>query len=72
MVRGIEMKRSEMLKIIKEQMVTVHRYKYSQDTRRRLLRRLSKIGILKFSGLTKTHFKYEVLNQEEYNKRVKQ
>lgn len=50
--------------------ITVHRYKYSQDTRRKLLRRLSKIGILEFLGRTQTHYKYKVLDQVEYSKRV--
>jgi hypothetical protein len=51
-------------------MITVHRFKYSQDNRRKLLRRLSKIGILEFLGRTQTHFQYKVLNQIEYIKRL--
>ena len=51
--------------------ISVHIYKYNQNTRRNLLKRLSKCGILKFLGRTKTHFNYEVLDMKEYSKRLK-
>jgi hypothetical protein len=47
---------------------SVHIYKWSQDTRRKKLKKLAKQGHLKFLYRTKTHFHYEILNMKEYCK----
>ena len=45
---------------------SVHIYKYSQEKRRKVLKKLSKEGSLKYLGRSKTHFYYSILNMEEY------
>lgn len=47
---------------------SVHKYKYSQENRRALLKRLLKNGALELVTKTKTHFYYKIINMEEYKK----
>lgn len=53
------------------QTCSVHKYKYSQDSRRNVLKRLAKEGYLKKIQESKTHKYYEIVNMEEYIKRTK-
>lgn len=50
---------------------SVHKYKHSQENRRKLLKRLMKDTVLKLLQVTKTHFQYEIVNMSEYVKRTK-
>lgn len=50
---------------------SVHRYKYSQSTRRSRLKRMKKDGILKLNYVTKSHFHYIILDIESYRRRAK-
>lgn len=53
--------------------VSVHKYKYSQDSRRRILRKLWKGGFIVLRRVTKTHYEYVIPNTEamdEYKKRA--
>jgi hypothetical protein len=49
--------------------VSVHNFKYSQDKRRNLLRRLLKLGYAEKVSRTVTHTYYKILNMDEYLKR---
>lgn len=54
--------------------VSVHKYKYSQDSRRKILKKLWKQGYLKFMGQFGDSFLYEIPDHnamEEYKKRIK-
>lgn len=54
--------------------VSVNRYKYSQQSRRKILKKLAKEGHLIFKGLQHKNFIYEIPNElamEEYKKRAK-
>ncbi len=46
---------------------SVHRYAWGQEKRRVKLKKLLKDGVLKFKEKTKTHYWYEILDQEKYN-----
>lgn len=48
---------------------SVHIYKYSQESRRKKLRKMSKEGVIKFVGRDKTHIHYEIVDMEEYRRR---
>lgn len=47
--------------------ITVHRYKYSQESVRRILRKLSKQGYLKFKGAIKDTIFYQCDTEENFN-----
>ena len=50
---------------------SVHKYKYSQDSRRNILKRMCKAGFLKKIEESKTHKYYQILDMDEYVKRTK-
>lgn len=54
--------------------VSVNKYKYSQSSRRSILKKLAKQGIIKFIGLVNKNYTYSIETNEameEYKKRTK-
>ncbi len=47
--------------------ITVHRYKYSQESMRKILRKLGKQGYLEFKGAVKDTIFYQCSNYENFN-----
>ena len=52
-------------------MISVHRYKYSQDSRRKKLKKAAKNGKVKYLGMSKTHHYYEILDMNYYVEKIK-
>lgn len=53
--------------------ISVNKYKYSQESRRRILKKLAKDGFIKFIGLINKNYTYSIPNEEsmlEYRKRT--
>ena len=47
--------------------ITVNRYKHSQESMRKILRKLSKQGYLDFKGIVKDTIFYQCDNRENFN-----
>jgi ribosomal protein S25 len=52
--------------------ISVHKYKYSQSSRRNILKKLSNQGFINYIGQNKTHYYYTITSEvgmTEYRKR---